>query len=202
MFTSRNGGLVAAPASGAPVRGILFALLIVAIALRRLDWWKLFEHAPRLMTGRKGFALQAVALGLTLGGADAAEELAPQEDARLRHIVTHAVLRVALEAAVFYGLITAALACGLSGGVTDGDHETDLLAYLADAFVGGWGEPVLHAVGGVLLLAAIDLGRAHVGTKVAARHPFEHLPEISWPRARCLGVNGHVHPEILRSTSG
>jgi hypothetical protein len=83
MFTSRNGGLVAAPASGAPARGILFALLIVAIALRRLDWWKLFEHAPRLMTGRSGFGLQAVALALTITTADDAEELAAQEGVRL-----------------------------------------------------------------------------------------------------------------------
>jgi len=207
MFTSRNGGLVAAPASGAPVRGILFALLIVAIALRRLDWWKLVEHAPRLMTGRNGFALQAVALGLTLGGADAAEELAPQEDARLRHIVTHAVLRVALEAAVFYGLITAALACGLSGGVTDGDHETDLLAYLADAFVGGWGEPALHAVGCAVFIAAAELGsraaaagRMQVEAVLQSGHGTDRYDQCQSDAWRTL-LRGHPrrHPDIVRS---
>src|SRR5688500_13914308 len=186
MFNSRNGGLVAAPASGAPVRGILFALLIVAIALRRLDWWKLFEHAPRLMTGRSGFALQAMALGLTLGGADAAQELAPQEDTRLRHVVTHAALRAVLEVAVFYGLIAAALACGLSGGVCEGDHESDLLAYLADAFVSGWGEPVLHAIVCAAFVAASDAGRSESGAEPIQRKSMLQLD---------CGTSRHDQPE-------
>ncbi|MDQ3439010.1 MAG: hypothetical protein M3478_01515 [Planctomycetota bacterium] len=150
--------MVAAPASGAPSRGILFALLIVAIALRRLDWWKLFEHGPHLLDGRNRFALQAVALGLTLSGADNAEELAPQGEARLTDVMKHAALRILLESAVFYGLLTVAMTCGVSGGgISDGNHETDLLAYLADAFVGGWGEPALHAVWCALFVGACKL---------------------------------------------
>ena len=133
-------------------------MLIVAIALRRLDWWKLFEHGPHLLGGRNRFALHAVALGLTLSGGDGADELAQQGQTRLFDVLKHAALRILLEGAVFYGLLTVAMTCGASGGgISDANHETDLLAYLADAFVGGWGEPALQAVWCALFSGAYEL---------------------------------------------
>lgn len=162
------------------MRGILFALLIVAIALRRLDWWKLFDHAPRLMTGRSGFGLQAVALALTITTADDAEELAPHEGARLAAVLRHAVLRVGIEAAAFYGLVADVMACGLGGGDI-AESDADLLAYLADAFAGGWGESVVYAVGCAAYLAARNVGRtSHADAPVAAR-PSPSDTELAKP---------------------
>ena len=161
MFTTPTVGprAVAAPAPGAsPLQGILVALLASAVALRQLDWWKLLERAGHLPTRRGQLLVHVTAIGLTFTGADAAEEVAEEEESPLACAVGHALLRVALEAALFDALLTFALACGLSDG-DNHDHQNDLLAYLADALVGGWGEALVHALGCVLFIAACEIAR-------------------------------------------
>lgn len=152
MLLYRNAGLVpAGPATGAAVlRVALVVLLLGAVALRRLDWWKLVDHAPRLIdTGHHAY-LHAAALGVTVAGADDAEELAC-DGQRDPDALRHAAFRVILEAAALCGLLAAARACGLSGGW--GDGESDAIAYLADAFAAGWGESIA-AAGAVAVYAA------------------------------------------------
>jgi len=88
-------------------------------------------------------------------------EVAEDEESPLRSAMGHALLRVALEAVLFYTLLTLAIACGLSDG-ENGNHENDALAYLADTFVGGWGEPLLHALGCVMFVAACEITRGGI----------------------------------------
>src|SRR5687768_3490860 len=76
----RHAGLApAGPATGAPPRVVLVVLLLCAVALRRLDWWKLLDHVPRLLARRGPTFMAAAALGITLTGAENAEELASND---------------------------------------------------------------------------------------------------------------------------
>ena len=160
MVISRHVGLVAAPGGIAPVplRGLVVALLAAAVAMGRLDWWKLLERAGRVHAcGNRGW-LSAAALGLTLSGAGGAEEFAADEEGRLLDAMKHAALKLMLEATVFYALVAIAVTCGLTVGA-DGDRS-DLLAYLADTLAGGWGEPMIYAGASMVLIAASAAARA------------------------------------------
>ena len=161
-------GIIVESAPIAPLRGILVILLASAVALRRLDWWKLLERAGRLPTRRNQLLVHVAAIGLTFTAADAAEEVAEEEESPLRSAMAHALLRVTLEAALFYVLVTIALALGLSDGADNHDHQNDLLAYLADAFAGGWGEPLVHALACILFVAACEIARTLIVPVVVA----------------------------------
>jgi hypothetical protein len=164
MFTSSptvGPRAAVAPAPGAlasPLQGILVALLASSVALRQLDWWKLFERVGHLPTRRGQLLVHCTAIGLTFTGTDACEEVAEEEETPLSSALRHALLRVALEAVLFYALLSIAALCGLSDA-DNGEHESDLLAYLADAIVGGWGEPFVHALSCVLFIAACEIAR-------------------------------------------
>jgi hypothetical protein len=160
-------GIVISPAPVAPLRELLVALLAGAVALRQLDWWKLLSRAGHLPTRRRQILVHVAAIGLTFTGTDASEEVAEDEESPLRSAMGHALLRVALEAMLFYTLLTLAIACGLSDG-ENGNHENDALAYLADTFVGGWGEPLLHAIGCVMFIAACEWVRGMIVAAVIA----------------------------------
>src|SRR5687768_17114588 len=145
MVISRHVGLVAAPGGIAPLpwRGLVVALLAAAVAMGRLDWWKLLERAgPAHACGNRGW-LGVVAMGLALSGAGGAEEFASDEDGRLLDAVKHSAVKLILEAAAFYALLILAMTCGLTAA---GDDKGDLLAYLADTLAGGWGEPALQFI--------------------------------------------------------
>jgi len=161
MRNSSDLGIVIRPAPVAPLRELLVALLAGAVALRQLDWWKLLARAGHLPTRRRQILVHVAAIGLTFTGSDASEEVAEDEESPLRSAMGHALLRVALEAVLFYTLLTLAIACGLSDG-ENGNHENDALAYLADTFVGGWGEPLLHALGCVMFVAACEITRGGI----------------------------------------
>ena len=113
------------------------------------------------LTRHTQILVHVAAIGLTFTGTDATEEVAEDEESPLRSAMGHALLRVALEAILFYTLLTLAIACGLSDG-ENGNHENDALAYLADTFVGGWGEPLLHALGCLLFIAACEVARRYI----------------------------------------
>jgi hypothetical protein len=131
-------------------------------------------------------------MGLALGGADAAEEVAEEEETPLPSALRHALLRVTLEAALFYALLLIAMACGLSDGDTS-DHGTDALAYLADALVGGWGEAAVTLVSGAVFVAACEFVRGVVSltTTCGTRHP----EGSSTTRGIC-GSRALLDPEI------
>jgi hypothetical protein len=129
-------GIVIRPAPVAPLRELLVALLAGAVALRQLDWWKLLSRAGHLPTRRRQILVHVAAIGLTFTGTDASEEVAEDEESPLRSAMGHALLRITLEALLFYALLALAIGCGLSGG-ENCNHENDALAYLADTVVGG-----------------------------------------------------------------
>jgi hypothetical protein len=160
-------GIVIRPASVAPLRELLVALLAGAVALRQLDWWKLLARAGHLPTRRRQILVHVAAIGFTFTGTDASEEIAEDEESPLRSAMGHALLRVALEAMLFYTLLTLAIACGLSDG-ENGNHENDALAYLADTVVGGWGEPFIHTLGCLLFIAACEWTRAMIVAFIVA----------------------------------
>ena len=153
MFNTPNVGLAdRAPAPDARLGALVVTLLVsVAVALHRLDWWKLLELAGRPPSGRNLW-LQAAAVGMTFTDAAAgAEELACPDESHVRDALKHAAARAILEVATFYALLTLTVACGLS---SDGDDDTGLLAYLADTFAGGWGEAVVYAIACAVSVAA------------------------------------------------
>ena len=157
MLLYRNAGLApATPASAAPPRVVLIVLLLGAVALRRVDWWKLLDHVPRLLARGRPTFIAAAALGATLSGAEDAEELASDDAWSIRDAIKRVAFRVVLEVATFYGLLAAARVCGL---LAAGDGDSDALAYLADAFAGGWGESIALGVVWACFVAAREMTR-------------------------------------------
>jgi amino acid transporter len=142
---------------------VLITLLIVVFAVPQIDWarvdWGSLWHAPTDMW--QGF----VYIVLALSGVEAIANLTGVMKKPVYNTARKSIWVVAGEVAVFnliLALIMISLATpsgALEAGVeplTRDAHTEDMLAFMARAYVGWWGEWLVRIVGGLLLLSATN----------------------------------------------
>src|SRR5687767_10797717 len=146
-----TGGFAIAAAVGM----IFITLLIAAFAMPQIDWRALPARIGRIEETPKQMWLHFVAIVLALSGVEAIGNLTGVMEKPVARTARKAIWLVALEVAIFNVLLALVMVSGLTDA-QHGDHKEDMLAFLADFFVGGWGELAVRAIGGVLLLSACN----------------------------------------------
>jgi amino acid transporter/nucleotide-binding universal stress UspA family protein len=148
----------AAYAIFAAVGMMAITLLIVCFALPQIDWgridWGRLSHPPvRLWEG-------FVYIVLALSGVEAIANLTGVMKRPVYSTARKAIWVVALEVALLNLLLALAMIALASpaNSVPLGReaHTEDMLAHMARAYVGGWGEWLVRIVGGLLLLSATN----------------------------------------------
>jgi amino acid transporter len=140
----------------AAAAGMMFiTLLITLFALPQLDWWKLPQRIGHVHERPNQLWLHFVGIVLALSGVEAIGNLTGVMKKPVAVTARKAIWLVALEVAIFNVLLALVMVSGLTDA-QHGDHKEDMLAFLADFFVGGWGELAVRAIGGVLLLSACN----------------------------------------------
>ena len=143
----------AAYAIFAAVGMVGITLLISAFALPQIDWrniqWGRFWHPPVLMW--TGF----VYIVLALSGVEAIANLTGVMKKPVYKTARKSIWVVATEVAIF-NLLLALIMISLAGAMGREDHKEDMLAFLARAYIGVWGEWLVRIVAGVLLLSATN----------------------------------------------
>ena len=148
----------AAYAIFAAVGMMAITMLIVVFALPQIDWgsidWGRLSHPPVQLW--EGF----VYIVLALSGVEAIANLTGVMKKPVVHTARKAIWVVALEVALLNLLLAVAmiaLASPAKGAPLGRDaHTEDMLAFMARAYVGGWGEWLVRIVGGLLLLSATN----------------------------------------------
>ena len=148
----------AAYAIFAAVGMMAITLLIVVFALPQIDWgavdWGRLAHPPVRMW--EGF----VYIVLALSGVEAIANLTGVMRKPVYATARKAIWVVALEVALLNLLLAVAMIAlaspGKGGALGREAHTEDMLAYMARAYVGGWGEWLVRIVGGLLLLSATN----------------------------------------------
>jgi amino acid transporter len=142
---------------------ILITLLIVGFALPQITWsdiqWGRLFHAPADLW--HGF----VYIVLTLSGVEAIANLTGVMRKPVFATAKKSIWAVAGEVAVF-NLLLAVVMISLASAAGAADagvaplsreaHTEDMLAFLAHAYIGTWGEWMVRIIGGLLLLSATN----------------------------------------------
>ena len=148
----------AAYAVFAAVGMIVITALIVVFAIPQINWatvdWGRLWHPPVIMW--EGF----VYIVLALSGVEAIANLTGVMKRPVYNTARKAIWVVALEVA----LLNLLLAIAMIAMATPDDpnalgrtaHTEDMMAYLARAYVGAWGEWMVRIIGGLLLLSATN----------------------------------------------
>lgn len=130
---------------------IFITLLVVCFALPQIDWrnlqWGRLFHAPTDMW--QGF----IYIVLTLSGVEAIANLTGVMKKPVYTTARKSIWLVATEVAIFnllLALVMISLAPSRQG------HTEDMLAYMAQQYIGNWGEHAVRIVGGLLLLSATN----------------------------------------------
>jgi hypothetical protein len=146
-----TGGFAIAAAVGM----VFITLLIAVFAMPKVDWLNLpakigpIDEKPSVMW------LHFVGIVLALSGVEAIGNLTGVMKRPVGRTAGRAIWVVAAEVAVFNVLLAVAMVAALSPEQR-AEHKEDMLAFLAKAYVGGWGELSVRVVGGLLLLSACN----------------------------------------------
>jgi amino acid transporter len=151
MGPKHTGGFAIAAAAGM----MFITLLITAFAMPQVNWWKLPERVNAVHERPKDMWLHFVAIVLALSGVEAIGNLTGVMKKPVVKTASRAIWLVALEVAIFNILLAIAMVSSLPDA-QNAAHKEDMLAFLADAFVGGWGEIAVRVIGGILLLSACN----------------------------------------------
>jgi amino acid transporter len=151
MGPKHTGGFAIAAAAGM----MFITLLITAFAMPQVNWWKLPERVNAVHERPKDMWLHFVAIVLALSGVEAIGNLTGVMKKPVVKTASKAIWLVALEVAIFNILLAIAMVSSLPDA-QNAAHKEDMLAFLADAFVGGWGEIAVRVIGGILLLSACN----------------------------------------------
>jgi hypothetical protein len=139
----------------AAVGMIFITLLITIFALPQVNWHELPQRITQVHMGFKPLWLHFVAIVLALSGVEAIGNLTGVMKKPVSKTAGKAIWVVAFEVAIFNILLAFAMVSMLSDAQYEA-HKEDMLAYLAHAYVGTWGEWAVRVVGGVLLLSATN----------------------------------------------
>ena len=142
----------------AAVGMMAITLLIVGFALPQIDWkyidWGRLTHPPTRLW--EGF----VYIVLALSGVEAIANLTGVMKKPVYATARKAIWVVALEVALLNLLLAVAMIALASPAanppVARDAHTEDMLAFMARAYVGGWGEWAVRIIGGLLLLSATN----------------------------------------------
>ena len=147
-------------ALAAAVGMVFITLLISGFAVPKVPWHDLFSGTPprithEALTHHTGETWVAfVSIVLALSGVEAIANLTGVMVKPVRKTANKAIWAVAAEVAIFNVLLAAIM---LSIYPLNRDaHQSDMLAFLAGHYVGGWGEWGVRMVGGLLLLSAAN----------------------------------------------
>ena len=147
----------AAYAIFAAVGMMLITLLIVGFAVPQIDWtridWGRLAHPPGDLW--HGF----VYIVLALSGVEAIANLTGVMRKPVYQTARKAIWVVAAEVALLNLLLAVVMVSLATPEVPRLDREShteDMLAFMARAYIGGWGEWLVRIVGGLLLLSATN----------------------------------------------
>lgn len=139
--------------------GMMFITLLIAVfALPQINWATLPHKIGGIGEAFKApgtLWLHFVAIVLALSGVEAIGNLTGVMKKPVAHTARKAIWVVAAEVAIFNIVLAVAMVAMLNVDQRD-DHKEDMLAFLAKVYVGGWGEIAVRAIGGVLLLSAVN----------------------------------------------
>jgi amino acid transporter len=136
--------------------GMMFiTLLIVVFALPQIDWSKLPDRIGKVNEAPSRMWLHFVAIVLALSGVEAIGNLTGVMKKPVARTARRSIWVVAIEVAVVNILLAGAMVAVMATADAHG-HKEDMLAHLAAAYVGRWGEIAVRAIGGVLLLSAVN----------------------------------------------
>jgi amino acid transporter len=147
-------------ALAAAVGMVFITLLISGFAVPRVPWHDLFNGTPPRIThealihhpGETWVAF--VSIVLALSGVEAIANLTGVMVKPVRKTANKAIWTVAAEVAIFNVLLAAIMLSIYP--LNRNAHQSDMLAFLAGHYVGGWGEWGVRMVGGLLLLSAAN----------------------------------------------
>jgi amino acid transporter len=142
-------------AIAAAIGMIFITLLIAAFALPQVDWHQFPERIMHVNESPSKLWLHFVSIVLALSGVEAIGNLTGVMKKPVAKTARKAIWTVAFEVAIFNILLAAAMVIRLTDE-QHAAHKEDMLAFLASAYVGGWGELAVRAIGGVLLLSACN----------------------------------------------
>ena len=139
----------------AAVGMIFITLLICAFALPKIHWPSVLPRINQVHDRPVELWRHFVAIVLALSGVEAIGNLTGVMKKPVPVTAARAIWVVVLEVAAF----NAILAIVMVSALADSDyakHKEDMLAFLTEFYVGGWGEIAVRIIGGVLLLSACN----------------------------------------------
>lgn len=158
----------------AAVGMVLITLLLVVCALPQIPWRHLhlgtFHQSPGPMW--EGF----VAIVLALSGVEAIANLTGVMHKPVYRTASRGIWTVALEVALF-NLILAVAMCAIVPLGREA-HTADMLAFMAEHYVGRWGEVPVRIVGGLLLLSATNTAVNGLMSIMYAMSRDKEMPEL------------------------
>jgi amino acid transporter len=164
----------AAGAVFAAVGMVVITLLVVVCAVPQIPWHHLhlgsFHHPPGPMW--EGF----VAIVLALSGVEAIANLTGVMHKPVYRTASRGIWTVALEVAIF-NLILAVAMCAIAPLPREA-HTADMMAYMANHYVGPWGEWPVRIVGGLLLLSATNTAVNGLMSIMYAMSRDQEMPQL------------------------
>jgi amino acid transporter len=152
MGPKHTGGFAIAAAIGM----IFITLLITAFALPQIDWSSIPQRINQVHEPPRQLWLHFVGIVLALSGVEAIGNLTGVMEKPVARTARRAIWIVAAEVAIFNILLALAMVAQPGGDGDPAQHKEDMLAFLSNVYVGGWGELAVRALGGVLLLSAAN----------------------------------------------
>ena len=151
MGPKHTGGFAIAAAVGM----MFITLLITAFAMPQIDWASIPQRINHVNEPPKQLWLHFVGIVLALSGVEAIGNLTGVMEKPVARTARKAIWIVAAEVAIFNILLALAMVAQL-GDDDAAQHKEDMLAFLSNVYVGGWGELAVRVLGGVLLLSAAN----------------------------------------------
>ena len=146
-----TGGFAIVAAAGM----VFITLLISVFALPQVNWAALPAKISPVTDPPLTLWLHFVAIVLALSGVEAIGNLAGVMKKPVTLTARKAIWTVAAEVAIFNLLLGVAMVSALPP-TAYADHKADMMAFLGAHYIGPWAEMCVRALGGVLLLSAVN----------------------------------------------
>ena len=136
--------------------GMVFITLLISVfALPQVNWGALPARITPVTDSPSTLWIHFVAIVLALSGVEAIGNLTGVMKKPVNKTSRKAIWVVAGEVALFNVILGIAMVSALPDSARV-EHKEDMLAFLGGHFIGHWGEMSVRALGGVLLLSAVN----------------------------------------------